>query len=94
MDIENAKTEFINLLPEINSKQQELKNMRKVQNIHKKKIYEYMRNSGIQELEVGEYIFTIKTKPKLNVKALKESMDESTLAPFISNHEACSFSKI
>ena len=44
-DFESAKTEFTNMLPDINQKRDELKALKKVHNIHKQTIYKYMTPS-------------------------------------------------
>jgi hypothetical protein len=89
-DFEGAKTQFTQMLPVIGEKQTELKELKKVHNVHKKTIYNYMRESGIEEMEVGGYLFSIKTKERLTIKQsdIEELLDAQTLAPFYESKES------
>lgn len=83
-EFEIAKTEFTNMLPQINEKQAEIKALKKVHNVNKKTIYNYMHANGIDELDVGGYLFSIKTKERLAIKQadIEGLLDAQTLAPF------------
>lgn len=83
-DFETAKTDFTNMLPQINEKQDQLKALKKVHNINKKIIYNYMHANGIEELDVGGYLFSIRTKERLAIKQadIEGLLDAQTLAPF------------
>ena len=92
---ETAKTEFTNMIPDINVKKEELKTLKKVHNIHKQTIYNYMRENSIEELEVGGYLFSIKTKQRLAIKQseIEQLLDANTLAPFYTNKESLGVKK-
>lgn len=94
-DFESAKTEFTNMIPDINQKRDELKALKKVHNIHKQTIYKYMRDSGIEELDVGGYLFSIKTKERLAIKQseIEQLLDANTLAPFYTSKESLGVKK-
>jgi hypothetical protein len=79
------------MFPKINEKRDELKAIKKVHNIHKKTIYDYMRENEIEELEVGGYLFSIKTKERLAIKQsdIEHLLDAETLAPFYESKESC-----
>lgn len=94
-DFDAAKVEFTGMLPDINEKKEELKTLKKVHNIHKQTIYSYMRENGIEELDVGGYLFSIKTKERLAIKQsdLEQLLDPQTLAPFYTSKESLGVKK-
>ena len=83
-EFETAKTEFTNMLPQINEKKDQLKALKKVHNVNKKIIYNYMHANEIDELVVDGYIFSMKTKERLAIKQedIEGLLDAQTLAPF------------
>lgn len=89
-DFETAKHQFTIMLPEIDEKKTELKALKKVHNTYKATIYKYMRENDIEELDVGGYYFTIKTKDKLSIKEsdLEELLSEEVLAQFRTSKES------
>ena len=74
----------------IDEKKTELKALKKVHNTYKATIYKYMRENEIEELDVGGYYFTIKTKERLSIKEsdLEELLSEEVLAPFRTSKES------
>lgn len=89
-EFDNAKAEFTRMMPDIGQKKDELKALKKVHNIHKKTIYNYMRANDIEELDVGGYLFSIKTREKLVLKQedIEQLIDAATLAPFYTSKES------
>ena len=89
-NFEEAKKEFIDMQPLIGEKQAELKAIKKIHNVHKTTIYNYMRESGIEELEIGGHVFSIVTKSRLAIKQadIEELIEAARLAPFYQEKES------
>jgi len=89
-NFEEAKKEFLDMQPLIAEKADELKAIKKIHNVHKTTIYNYMRENDIEELEVGEQVFSIKTKQTLAIKQsdIEELIEAARLAPFYQEKES------
>ena len=86
MSIDDAKATFLRLKPEIDSLKAQMKSLRKEMKGACSFIYNYMRENGIETMDVGDRTFSLITKTR--VKFTRQDFEALLLNPAdIANYE-------
>ena len=73
MDIDEAKTQFLRLKPQVDALRSQMKDLRKEMKGACSAIYDYLRDNDLESIDVGGHIFSLETKTR--VKFTREDFE-------------------